>query len=400
MLQDLITNKYFYLHVHFTERGTAFYLLVCKSLSDKKKGIVSEMIRLDSLEELSSYTQKKAGISLLFTGKGLVHKLLEKTDNPGEEQIQSVIPGVSIKEVYYQHFSDSNHTYLSFSRKSLIDVVLQDVKNMGMFVDHVFLGKNSVFPALSKLQLDQRFIRTIHYDLQKNKDSWEISDRNESNKPLNEFKLGEINIPEEFILCAFLLNYPGSGRELITNIGQIENNRKAYRFSVLAKQIGLGYISFIFVILLANFLVFDSINKNHQLLALEHASFMKQSSRQTELNSRLYKYKSLYEEYGNISNSKVAWYFDRLALSMPQDISLKRVEFQPAIKESGNKKTVRYNRNLIQIEGIVERSTLLNEWMFDLGKQNWIEQVKLIDYTTNELEQQGLFLMEISFKQS
>ena len=79
------------------------------------------------------------------------------------------------------------------------------------------------------------------------------------------------------------------------------------------------------------------------------------------------------------SNSKVLWYFDRIAQSVPNTILLDGIRYQPVVGSVRKEKQVVFINDEITISGLTKDETDFTHWTSELEKLGWIKKVSIKD---------------------
>jgi len=110
----------------------------------------------------------------------------------------------------------------------------------------------------------------------------------------------------------------------------------------------------------------------------------------------------LKEEYfvksGFLDESKLAFYTDRIAESLPSEIHLTAFNFNPLKVKMKENKPIEFLTGTINISGTVTQSIILNNWVKGLKKTDWINSIAIIGYNQESAEIPAEFTIQIDIK--
>ncbi|MEZ5199168.1 MAG: PilN domain-containing protein [Bacteroidales bacterium] len=201
-----------------------------------------------------------------------------------------------------------------------------------------------------------------------------ISNREES------ISLGEEKISNYGVLAfsaglSTCLNNFRSHNHAITTITNINEEFKAFR---LMKIVGAGLLATFFLVLLFNYFVFDYYNSNYNSLTsrlTEYQGFLTNYEIQkNDLEAK----KALLTETGLLEPTKISYYADRIAASLPKDINLKSFEINPKVSKKNDPKTIGFVKGKITIEGYASKGSIINNWMKTIEEYDWVERISKI----------------------
>ena len=98
------------------------------------------------------------------------------------------------------------------------------------------------------------------------------------------------------------------------------------------------------------------------------------------LNEQVSKKKTLVESMNSVSNSKVIWYFDQIAKTVPKTISLSDIIYQPLTRPARDKKPIVFTTGEIVVKGISKDATNFTNWTAELEKLDWVQKWSTKEY--------------------
>ena len=154
-------------------------------------------------------------------------------------------------------------------------------------------------------------------------------------------------------------------------------------------------MAFIFIVSALNSVLFFNIFEEHNQLEVELNLYESKNAKITELLSNYEKKKSLIEQAGIFENKKLSVFADKIGSSLPNEIVLKELYFNPEIGETEEDSLVNFNKNQLLIKGNCNKSYILNEWINVLKNQNFIKNVNLKNFIYNSSSHLPNFILEI-----
>src|ERR1700744_2980570 len=104
--------------IHLKSDGTT--LINCCSLtaSGNRLDIDQKLPDIQSPEELNKHLPNKAFIALNLSGKGILHKQIEKIITITQANFSKILPNGNIDDFYVQNFISGDYSFVSVIRKS------------------------------------------------------------------------------------------------------------------------------------------------------------------------------------------------------------------------------------------------------------------------------------------
>ena len=98
---------------------------------------------------------------------------------------------------------------------------------------------------------------------------------------------------------------------------------------------------------------------------------------------------------GFLDASKLSYYADRIAYTVPKEIVLTQLNINPLEGKIKNNKPISFQNRKILILGTVTQSIILNNWVKQLKDTDWIKNVKIIHYNQESVEIPAEFELQI-----
>ena len=354
--------------------------------------------KLSSIQEITNHITASIPVILSIGGRGIIHKEAEKEN--GEVNWLQLFPNTQKKDFYSQSFDIAdNNSYFSIIRKELVDNILQEFKMHKIFIVDFFLGPVSINQIIPFLNSDKLKIPNYLIDI------------NKDNKLIQNFKYtgsaddNEIDyfIENEKIQSDVLIPYANAisyyiGVENIsTDIEKIEFEKKEFIYKQLVSILFFGFLGILFLILLINFILFDTYKNKKNGAAVQLAHNKELINRLEKLQKDLKVKEEIINNADILSSTKWSYYADRIAISLPSKISLTEMVINPLSKkvEPGNE--VLFIKNIIEISGKTSSSIYLNDWIKILNQEDWISDIEIINFTQENKYSAGEFSIKVLF---
>lgn len=354
---------------------------------------------IKEIETLKEILSTEIPIVLVLDGKGILHKKLAAIPEEMEAIPKAVLPNASADDFCFQVVNNDNDFWVSLGRKQAVENILNQLKQLGFSVVQLAFGVFSVQHLLPLLE-SQRTTFNVGY-VQANISENKIQDlqKNEGVFPatvfLGEDPLPNIALPAAGAAFQQILNIPHQ----IYHAASIDQTAKDFRFQRWFKLFGWALLIGVFSILLANFMVFSWLDNQIRQQEIELAYHRTQLQQLDTLKNKYQEKSGFFNQNNLLENSKVSFYTDEIAASLPTGIQLLTLDVFPskATQQQRREKLFLFDKRTIYIKGTSRQSPILNEWIKVLEAMDWVKKVKVLPYS----EQKGgvgTFELELEMK--
>ena len=344
---------------------------------------------LYSLDELKEIVSPGAPICLVVNGRGIIHKKVAVRE--GVNLVQSVFPNANKDEFYVQHQNSTEASvFVSLARKNLINAILDQFRSAEFEVVSIEFGPFCLLSLAPLLNIDFSVNdfrlsfanHNVHYrDRQIN--DYQFNPKYESNKNWN---IGNNHIPESVLTAygaAFQFIFPKT-EHIVTKVAIVDKARGDWKYKKLFKVFGAISLGFFLVILLINFLLFNSFNKQNQVLHDELSIHKQQLQLLSRLENQVKQKKEFLKSSNWLKQSKASYYSDQIGSTVPKKIKLQMVTINPLQTSNDIRdKKFKFDNEIIEIKGLCDESSDLNNWIKLLRELNWVEQVSIKNFERN-----------------
>ncbi len=367
----------------------------------RKKGSSIELEKSSengSLDELLQQIPPSAPISVSLEGKGIIYKKIEDTEETTKNPLQFLLPDANEVDFYlFKYPSADGYFYAAAIRKSIIEDITEKFKSHGLFLIKLFLGPFAIYNILPSIRKENNLLKLSGYSI-------EISDYTIINiKHGEEFHDETIAVGKEAVPSCLLISFASAidyfldQKDELNTIPETEHFSREFNHKRLFNVIGFGFLGLVFIVLLINFLLFSNYRNTYNELNSELSSQKNLIERLDTLQNELKQRKEFIIEKGYLRSSRMSFYADRIAYSLPENIVLTKLTLHPLLGKIKMNKEINFNQNTITITGKASNSSLLNQWIKQLqNKYDWIKKIIIVNYTQEEYDSPGNFSIIIS----
>ncbi|MGQ0827049.1 MAG: hypothetical protein ACT4ON_01515 [Bacteroidota bacterium] len=343
---------------------------------------------------------------VIINGKGVIHKKIRIHENDTPTALlNKVLPNTNLDEFIIQETPIySTEVFISIIRsKTLTEIVEELVKNKITSVAGCFLGPfvvNDILPLIGKDVINNENIIIGNYQLQiREQQITEITSAGLTGE--KNILVGDTIVPQG-LLVAFggALTWFTGNENGTCNSDLIKVLKEEFRQKQKYELRGWTVMAAIFIVLMINYFIFNNYwSKNNEMssqLVLMQSALQRYDTLKTEFTQK----KEFLEQNGLLESSRTSYYADRLAIDLPASIQWTSVNIHPLKKKKtgDESETLQFENKMITISGNCQRSTELNNWMKEIKKENWVNDITLINYKQDNAKENGVFLIEIQSK--
>lgn len=366
--------------INFTANGIEFSAI-------STKGNKKTSLSFDDLASLIKHFGKEKAYHIHASGNGVLTRMVDNIPNYKE---QLIVNGDK-DDFYFSSIEFGSKLITSFFRKSLLDEVLTLLEQQKVFLLNVTSG-------ISPLLLSEETNFEVKYDYEvsiKNGEIFRFEKHNQT--PSNGFYQGQLIDLNEALYEGVLRTYQlkqthfngGLTDEVKTEKLQQFNDYRQFKF------IGVSAVSFILLLLLANYFFLNNLNQKVADLELNLALNNENISLLDRLEQEKTRKEQLILTSGINSKSFTSFYIDRIGKSVPSSIKLKEMYVFPLKEKLKQKRKVDISQDIIEIIGYTPNSYTMDDWMEKMNRFDWVNKVELVAYNKNS-EQQAEFKLIVS----
>src|ERR1035437_7719774 len=251
------------------------------TIQNNQLSFEKKVTAISSLEELTKQFPAKSVIALNLTGKRILQKQIERTEEINQHNFSKILPNATIDDFYVQNFISGDLPFVSVIRKAEADKWISQLTTLGFVPMMLSLGAFPVQQIISQLNIYGAQLIFNGYTIQRNeKSEWLSYQYDGSVVAPFPLKVESENIDEKLLIpyaAAFQLVLANKLEPIQAAVpGLASEFQKLVQEKKLKVQ-GFLVLSVFFVLLLVNFLMFSYLNSANIKLA-EQVSRTAQSS--------------------------------------------------------------------------------------------------------------------------
>ena len=395
----IIKSSILAVEVVFKEDNAHFFVV---NLNEKKGKLqVGDFLFFNELSDFVGYAkQKKIPLILSFTGRGVVNKkiIFEKIDSLDLGDLtKQFLPGVNLDDVLVQFTSTSTTSgFLSFTRKELVNEVLNKLELVKVKPVKISVSAFD-YSSLVGLLNNKSLIHSSAVNVTFQNETIENIDF-VNIKEEETYLIGGLEIPSNYSLAfASGLTY-FQKKESVLSDSYFQNLLQKHFEGNVIKSIILFFVILLFIISGFNSVVFfqefelnTKLKTELNLYETKHNQIIKQ------LDS-YQKKKKIIEKSGVLENKKLSEYSDKIAMSVPDNVVLRELSFNPLIESESQDSLMLFEKNTILIKGNCDKSLVLNEWINVLKSKDFVKNINLENFVFETYGSVPNFLIKIEIK--
>lgn len=358
------------------EEDTTSYALL---LVQKKRTNITVLKKetFTNFEELTSVLDSKTPVILHIDGKGILNKKID-FDN---EQDVNWFKNIKLDTLSYTSSKNENVTFLSFTRKNLIDEWVAKFTTLQFQILDAYIG--SFISSLLASTIDKKNITTSQLIIHFEENNLVYFSRNES-KDKKSYKIGDDVLESNYLpLYASVIHF-------LIPIDTIEKSKvdglniEEYTFKKAFNYFGIFILAFYLVLLLISYFGINYFStKNAELNyrnVYSNQAFKKLEDLEKQKDNKL----KILSETGLTSNKFLTFYAYEINNNTLSGIQLSELKVNPLEAETKPTKKVLLLNKVILISGQAQNEMVFNNWIENLKKMNWIKKFEITSIDTNK----------------
>jgi len=370
------------------------YNIVILKKAKNRLFIETTKLSVSSIDEIKTIVSEKTPICLVINGKGIIYRKINNI-NDETDVLNTILPNANKEDFLVEH---DNTNFVTIVRKETVENISDLFSNNGYFIVELFIGPYTVKTLYPLLDYKSNILKTGFFNItfsNEEVDSYEnLKEEEYSNNILVSGESVENRAIIPFSACLhFILEQQYS---TLSKIDKIQLSSSEFIYSRIFKLLGIGVLSFMFVLLLSNFMIFNHYKDKSNLLFTEAGYYKDLTLKHNSLKKEVEDKTIFFKKIGLVNSSKISYYCDIIALTMPDKISLKIMDIFPAQKKSSQSDPIQFEKEIINIIGITKNSKEVNLWINKLKEYKWVKDISLIDYSYNSTEGIAEFKIKIT----
>jgi len=383
--------------------GGGMHINVASASLEKNTIVKIDELSGNNLEELSAKLNKKYPVSLVLNGKGIITRKIALSKN-GSFTLGEVIPNANPGDFYFYADQYESFAIAHIARKELVDGMVGQLQDMGLQVMQVYFGFSSMqnfFPFVRSNNIAASTF-VLELDDEKKLLSFEAQEHIQTDV----FDLPEVSIANQYVHSLRLISFTAAADLLTEEAGaspKIEsqllvNARTSSVQGKTIKAVALGFLAFIFVLLLANFFAFNHYFNKNKELQVQQLFSNEELQKRRQLQQRITKKQDFLTKTNWNTSAMLSYYADRIASLTPANTLLTGMNIFPAKSGNSEMAGISFKHDTIQLTGVCEDPVELNELQTNLRIVPEFNQVSIKNYAFRKESDKGMFTLEIITK--
>lgn len=380
--------------VHYTKSDEFTISYVLLKLEKGKIVIDSSANKVDSFAELQNHFDKNTPVWISITGRSVISRKLDK--NPDGKYLNHILPNAKESDFSISLVeNEKDEVFVSALRNEIMEAITTDIHDSGYNIIGCSIGVASIAILFQYGLIKEKTLNIPGYQIKgmdkELADVLSVDEYSEENYIIAGESISSGLILPFSLAFSYLTNQTGFD---IVSGDTIYSDEESYFYSRINRYFALGSLAFLFLILLINFLIFNSKHSKNQSLsdklAYHETFFVQRDSLRSELLNKT----KLINQVGLKYNTRYGYFADRIVAVIPKGIVLNELSINPIEDKVKANKPLHFS-SIIRVKGTSRGSILINDWINELEKYEWIKDIEIIDYektgSTGNLEIQILY---------
>jgi len=388
--------------IHIQPDGSVLTQLCSVAATGNELSIDKKVTDLKAVGQLKEHVGVKSVIALNLLGKGILQKKIEKTAEIDQNNFSIILPNANIEDFYIQNFVSGESSFVSVIRKLDADKWINQLTELGFRPLMLSLGPFPVENVISQLNIyDGDVIFNGHIITRDEKAEWTAySYSAESNTPFP-IKIASEKIDEKLIIpyaVAFQLVLVNEVEPIKADVDSLEDALVKRLSDNKIKLQSFILLIVLFMLLLANFITFSSLNAANAGLLEKVSRFAQNTNTQQSINEEVKKKEGQLQALGWDGAINKSSLIDQVASLLPPEVSLNEIAINPVDQATSrtNKSLVFYNRK-IRITGNSQKIIPVNEWIARIKSRKWVKNIQMESFTFDNELNTGEFNITIDY---
>jgi hypothetical protein len=361
-----------YAAIEHAENAHFNYLQLTKK---KQEFIISDRKKFQSLDEVFVGIKDQKHLFLVLNTEQILSKKIALVSSSSLHMVSTAFPNITLSEFYYDVYSNGVESFVSIARKEYVDAIRTHYNKVGMAIIDFSLGNNIV--KSTQDFFDKKTLTSsnalLEFEYKK------LIAITKKEVPSAEYSINGLVVSNTEILplSGVISYYSERNHSEIGGVLKKQYHQK--QFFAIGLKGGLG---FLLLILLTNFTFFSRYR--NEITQLNGALLLSESykKQRVSLQDQITKKTRVIKSMNSASNLSVSKYLDEIGISVPANILLNQIYFQPLEGLIKTDKSLVFREKEIVVAGISKDNLSFSEWISFLEKKNWIKNISITSYGT------------------
>ncbi|MDY8138472.1 PilN domain-containing protein [Aquimarina sp. 2201CG5-10] len=368
----LFGNKIQSVQIHFNQNEKEFRLLeIQKNKNDVS--IIERYVTKD-YDQLISTLSKNKPVILSVTGQGVISKKVNSDPNYQSKILFNNDPN----DFYWYEFHQEETIYVSVARKELIDKEIEEFKKSQISILNLSLGP---FVGVGIQQLLENTVLQVGDTELSFKENQLIGYKKNTDYEIKDYNIGDEKISSENIIpFANLINYLYPNDDIISDTEFLSTEREDFTYKKAFNIVGAFTLSFFLLTLLVSYLLLGHYQQEHHKLQVQLGEQNVAYNKLVSLEKDKENKEAILKESGLIDSNFLSFYISEITKEVPSEVNLQTLNVFPTTSKIKAEQRINFINNQVNIEGTVSSNSAFANWVKELKKQSWVDNVKIIDF--------------------
>ncbi|MBC6999651.1 hypothetical protein [Cytophaga sp. FL35] len=376
-ISNIVNSKIFSSVEICSKNGeTVYHVLIAKKSKDEL--VVESFESSDSLQKVVKIIGKNIPVIISINTDNVLSKTVDaKLTSSNEAVIDHTFPSINVSSFYFEIVTLKPHRLVSIVKRNYADKYLNEFKRHQLNIISIHIGYSSINKITNHFHNVELVGSNYGFFVDENHNSSKF----EYTEKQREYQFGGVSLTNNSLLTFSSILAYLSPNQNSTNFDSLKKEFRTnfYNRSLYQKGIKISLVFFL-IILLLNFFIYEDYREKITELDLTSQLNSNQLNKLKKLETEVLKKKDRVEILTATSNSKSTFYLDLLAKSVPTEILLSQLEFQPLLKPLRQSKEIELDKDIIIIIGTTPNGNHLSKWVAELEQLLFIKNVETVSY--------------------
>lgn len=335
-------------------------------------------------------------VFLVVSGKGIIDRWINQ-DSDLDNVVNKVFSGAQSGNYFSQYVPSSDQYCVSVTRQERFDAIKEEFNQAELKLQSVYLGNPVLINFLNIIGLPTG---EHHFQNFKIKVKEEVVDLTKVEEEGSALDFGGQKIDQEIIwsyaLAFLLMSKLFEVQEESGDTSTLDE----YKAKDVFMKMGRAALISILILLLANTFLFMSFRGKVEEVGAQAQMVDHIVDQKRTLENKTSVKQSFLKNTGWLEDSKLSYFADRIALSIPNDIQLRRFDIHPyQSKESEKMNKPTFLNHQIEIDATCNHPMNIDPWVKQLEDFDWVKEKIIVEgYKFDNKLRKGFFSLRIKIK--
>jgi len=388
--------------IHIKNDGALSVSACLVSVSDNQLEISRKLPDLKATDELKMQLPAKSFIALNLSGKGILHKKIDKVEAVHPGNFNLILPNGKPEDFYIQNFVSGDHSFFSIIRKTDADKWISELQGMGFIPLMLSLGPFPVQNIIGQLNVyDPEFMFNGHIIQRDDKLGWTGYKYEETKISAFPLKVELESIHEQLVIpyaAAFQLVLAAKLDAVYAGVPALETALSQKLADNKLNVQGFMVLTAFFILLLVNFVLFSWLGTSNAQLAMQAGRTAQSTTDMQGISDTIKQKEGLLHILGWEEGINKSALVDQVAAMLPPELTWKEVAIDPIdLNSTRAQKSLNFYNREIRVTGYSEKIIPVNEWIARVKTKTWVKNIQLASYTYNGEINTGQFTVTLNY---